>query len=350
MSQRHRHEYATALCRLRLNRDPLWSVGICPFRVVSARVQLADSHDRATLLVSCCQSGGEGVGRTSPSQVLPGPVVEPFLDCAYFVGGADGQGGALGEVSPQRAVDVLVHAALPGASWAGEEDTILEERRQFVAAGRVDALVLRQRHPRGVGRAAVAAVMASRTFAESCPSGSGMSRSRAGAAVDAWRPIRQVALSWCRVQRWAWARVNARRGGRDDPGLRWTCGRRDHCAGPQERAAGAGRAVRGTAALPHRPGHRAAHRHAGGRRGRKLRTLAENEMITERSEGGHRVVTRVTRVGVAFASETERHAAGRQGRRGGRDLRAHPAQGADFGSPSTWLEPLRALPGCCGTA
>ncbi|WP_042388089.1 hypothetical protein [Streptacidiphilus melanogenes] len=38
--------------------------------------------------------------------------------------------------------------------------------------------------------------------------------------------------------------------------------------------------------------------------GRTLRTLAENEMITERSEGGHRVVTRVTRVGVAFASET----------------------------------------------
>ncbi|WP_042424393.1 hypothetical protein [Streptacidiphilus anmyonensis] len=38
--------------------------------------------------------------------------------------------------------------------------------------------------------------------------------------------------------------------------------------------------------------------------GRTLRTLAENEMITERSEGGHRVVTRVTTVGAVFASET----------------------------------------------
>ncbi|MEY9877528.1 transcription initiation factor IIE alpha subunit [Streptacidiphilus sp. MAP12-33] len=34
-----------------------------------------------------------------------------------------------------------------------------------------------------------------------------------------------------------------------------------------------------------------------------LRTLAENEMITDRGEGGHRRVTGVTEVGTVFARE-----------------------------------------------
>ena len=36
----------------------------------------------ATLLVSCCQSGGERMGGSSPSQCFSRPAVEPFLDRA----------------------------------------------------------------------------------------------------------------------------------------------------------------------------------------------------------------------------------------------------------------------------